>query len=194
MFGRHAENKPKLCFEYDRAKAAQVVLWFLSKHGGTLEKLKLVKLVFFADMEHVTRYGRPLFGGHYVTMKDGPVSSPLLDDINSSITEGKGPFYLADRDGFIVRATELPDESFFSESDINALTETNNTYGHKDKWGLVALTHEFKAWIDNQPDGEDGKKRGVLPYEDFFKDSCPNPKVLEIMQEDQEVRDLLNEW
>ena len=70
-----------ITFDYNQQKAFQVILWFLGRHGERLEKLKLVKLIFFADREHLHRYGRPIVGGRYVAMPLGPVASQCLDDM-----------------------------------------------------------------------------------------------------------------
>jgi len=43
---------------FDYKKAIQVINWFANKTNGQIDKLKLMKLIFLADREHMRRYGR----------------------------------------------------------------------------------------------------------------------------------------
>ena len=173
----------EICFGYDPAKATQVVLWLVHKHLGPLDKLKLVKLVFYADRQHLARYGRPIVGGCYYAMPNGPVSSELLDCIQDSAGGENPAFELTD---LKVRAKMSPDEEFLSESDIEVLEETDEEFGKLDPWHLRNMTHKLKAWKKNKPLP---KGRRPLPYEDFFLDlDVRNKSMLALIREDQELR------
>ncbi|MGD0679946.1 MAG: Panacea domain-containing protein, partial [Polyangiaceae bacterium] len=67
-------------FEYDEERARHATLWLLQEHG-TLDHIKLLKLVVLADVEHLKRYGRPIVGGEYFAMEHGPVASQLYDEL-----------------------------------------------------------------------------------------------------------------
>lgn len=166
-------------FEYRQDKASQVVLWLLHQHGGALDKLKLVKLVFFADRDHLARYGRPIVGGSYYAMQHGPLSSELLDDIDGSNENQALPYTL---EGHRVLSKESLDEELLSESDIEVLKMVNQEYGDFDTFTLRDITHSLKAWKQNDP----GDSSKPLPYEDFFLD-LEDSDVLSIIQEDQEA-------
>ena len=170
----------RITFDYNQPKAFQVILWFLGKHGGRLEKLKLVKLIFFADQEHLHRYGRPIVGGPYVAMPLGPVASQCLDDMDAC----RGPFEL---EGHYVVGHEAYREEMLSESDLEILEAIDAQYGRFDAFHLRDITHSLNAWRENYVDGTSSS----LPYEDFFKD-FDDSSMLEIIREDQEARELLN--
>src|SRR3972149_5673575 len=76
----------KVEFQFNREKATQAILWLVQRNNGALDKLQLVKMVLLADREHLARYGRPIIGGNYYTMKYGPVSSELKDYLDSPET------------------------------------------------------------------------------------------------------------
>ena len=103
-------------FEYSDKKAAQAVHYLLHKAGCPIEKLKLVKLVFYVDLWHIEKYGRPVVGGTYFAMPHGPVSSELLDDINGHRKRSPGSFRL---DGnSVTMVTECGDDAL-SETEAN---------------------------------------------------------------------------
>lgn len=190
-FGRGTKRKMKnpakpISFPYDRDKATQSILWLLHRHGGSMDKLKLVKLVFYADREHLARYGRPIVGGSYVAMRHGPVSSELLDQINEAVPEASLPFVTQN---YHILAQGPVDEDELSESDIKVLEDINSTYGCYDPFTLRNLTHQLRAWKQHYPDPNVNTSY-PLPYEAFFLDIKDNG-ILELVREDQEARDFL---
>ncbi len=173
-----------ISFLYDKDKATQIVLWFLHRHGGMIDKLKLVKLLFYADREHLVRYGRPVVGGPYVAMQHGPVSSRLLDDINQAAGSDDLPFAMK---GTTIIAKAQVDENELSESDVEVLEYVDRQFGRYDTFRLRDLTHELEAWKKNYPDPEVNTSY-PLPYEDFFLD-LHDRDMLELIREHQEAMD-----
>jgi len=171
-----------ITFPYDRNKATQAILWLLHRNGGAMDKVKLVKLVYLADWNHLIRYGRPIVGGSYRAMKLGPVSSELLDHIEETNSDFATEQYR-------VLAKTIANEEFLSESDIEVLDEVYNKYHSVGSFKLVDITHHFKAWDKNYPD-KNSNTSYPLPYEDFFLDA-EDKSMLDIIREDQEARDML---
>src|ERR1017187_5950956 len=56
-------------------KAAQALNYFARQHGGSINKLKALKLLFFADRYHLRKFGRPVSECTYFAMTHGPVAS-----------------------------------------------------------------------------------------------------------------------
>ena len=175
-------DRTPITFKYNRDKTFQVALWFLSRHGGVLHRLKLVKLLFLADRTHLAKYGRPISGGSYVAMKLGPVCSEFLDDLKKSSRRAVLPVR---SEGHKVVARTAVDEDQLSESDIEVLREVNDRYGNLDRFALADLTHKLKAWVRNYPNLTANTSR-PLPYEDFFLD-LPNDEMLEFVQENHQA-------
>jgi uncharacterized phage-associated protein len=173
-------TKP-IIFDYKKAKATQAILWLLHKHGGSMDKLKLVKLIFYADREHLARYGRPIVGGSYVAMQHGPVSSDLLNRLNEATPQSGSLFTI---DDYRILANSFVDEDKLSESDIEVLTNVNNEYGRYDSFTLCDITHKLKAWDKNYPD-KNSNTSNPLPYEDFFLD-LKDDSILDIIRDNQE--------
>jgi len=171
------QTKP-IRFKYEEAKATQVILWFLHRHGIT-DKLKLVKMVFFADREHLARYGRPIVGGAYCAMPYGPVSSELLNHIDKINDEKNPPFVLR---GYQLHPQSQFNEDYLSESDVEILEEVDNKYGKCDPFTLSNITHQLKAYKKHCQ--KNTHTSVPLPYEDFFLD-LDDRSILDIIREDQ---------
>jgi len=169
-----------LNFAYDRPRASQAALWLMRRHGGTIDRLKLIKLIFLADRLHLASYGRPIVGGRYVAMEHGPVPSDFYDDIKSGSLPGtatSGPYK--------VTATIELDEDELSESDLDVLKSVNRCYGNMDSFRLRDLTHEFVAWSKNYRGNNSSYQ---LPYEDFFEDLTQEQKdILGLIEDAQEA-------
>lgn len=178
-----ANSTQPIQFQYDVNKARQAVLWLLHKHGGAMDKLKLIKLIFFADRAHLVRYGRPIVGGQYYAMDLGPVSSELKDDVDKATLTNELPFKTQGDYNLVAKGPA--DEDWLSESDLETLDEVYAKYGRIDSIKLGLMTHELKVWKNNEPP-QGGCK--PIPYEDFFEDN-EDKTILEIIMDDQEARD-----
>ncbi len=181
------EQAHQIRFPFESNKAIQAVLWLLHRNNGSMDKLQLVKLLFYADHKHLIEYGRPILGGEYFVLTHGPVCSELLDMLDGIQQSGVSNLPLKARGQYDIIATESPDRQLLSESDLNALDEIYREYGHIDKWKLRDMTHEMLSCKKNELQG--GEKRHALPYEDFFED-CPDDeskRMLQVILDEQEA-------
>ena len=180
----------EITFPFDREKAIQTVLWF-SRHRK-IDKLKLLKILFFADREHLIQYGRPIVGGKYCAMALGPVHSEVFDLIKEAEKKKVKEFSVTDNN-IQAKGNAVYDEQHFSESDLDILEKIEQKYGKKDQFALIPITHRLKAWADNAPN-PGSKKSNPMPYEDFFKDyrSQKSKNMRELIDDQQEIFHLLN--
>ena len=63
-------------FSFSHRKATQALNFFARQGGGSINKMKALKLVYFADRSHLRRYGRPVVGDEYLAMNFSPVLLP----------------------------------------------------------------------------------------------------------------------
>src|SRR5258708_3601039 len=73
----------KTSFPFEPKKATEAAAHFILLSGGTINIMKLVKLVYLLDRESIARRGVPVVGGAYLSMRNGPVTSEVLDLINA---------------------------------------------------------------------------------------------------------------
>jgi uncharacterized phage-associated protein len=66
-------------------KAVVQTIYYILQKTGSLEKMKIVKLVYLADKLHLLSFGRTITRDNYRAMKNGPVGSTTLDILNEKI-------------------------------------------------------------------------------------------------------------
>ncbi len=176
-------------FPYEPERARNAALWLVLQHGGRINKLKLVKLAFIADREHLFRYGRPIIGGDYFAMPHGPVASQFLKDLNSSAPDL--PFRLSSSDRYAVEANGVLNEDYLAESDLEVLRDINARYGDRDGYALRDMLHETRAYQKTWIKG--GSKQSFpMSYQDFFLDAPDDRKpMLDAVLDAQEAWNIL---
>jgi uncharacterized phage-associated protein len=139
-------------FPFNERKAAQAAAYLLKKHGGRLNYMKLIKLLYLADRASLIARGMPITGDHMVSMPKGPVLSGILDLINWGASSGERSAwleYISPPEGYEVRlVTADPDLDRLSERECEILDEIDASYGKVDRWSLVELTHQLPEWCD----------------------------------------------
>lgn len=166
-------------FPFSHRKAAQALNFFAGQAGGRLNKLKALKLVYFADRYHLRKFGRPVIGDEYLAMTYGPVPSGTKDIAEMSDFLGEeeksyaGTFLLAiDRKTF--QSIQPVEPGVFSESDREALAWTWQTFGTMEPFALADLTHAYPEWKKHE-DSIRAKltSRATMNYRDFLSDPPP---------------------
>ncbi|MFA7657998.1 MAG: Panacea domain-containing protein [Candidatus Gastranaerophilaceae bacterium] len=147
-------------FNFNKQKAIETILYLANK-DGLITKMRLLKFVFFADLYHVNKYGRPILGDSYFAMKNGPVLSKLYDMLKHSTTD-----YLVKDNNLIESCREFNPE-YFSKSDIDALDYAFVQYSQYETMQLSELTHSHKTWL-RAVRREPKSKNAKICWEDFF--------------------------
>jgi uncharacterized phage-associated protein len=139
----------------DIAHILAPALYILNKTGNKLNKHKLFKILYFADKEHIAKYGRTFTGEPYIAMANGPVPSRLYDYIK--LVEGKNRFpisvdfveevnaHLGIEAPYWVISRKSVNMDFLSQSAIKSLDHSIITYKNKSFVELTELSHDG-AW------------------------------------------------
>lgn len=185
-------------FKFDSEKLVQTLAFFASNGVKDLDTMKAAKLLYFADREHLLKYGRPIVGDDYYCMENGPIPTNALGQIQDVLSPNPRGDHDALFDEYFTvnRATKYPrlvskkapDLDVFSASDIEVLNDVLSTYGKLSSWKLRDLTHQDECV---QLADKERSVRHVgsvrIPFEVFFKGS--DSKLLPLIEEDQEDRD-----
>lgn len=138
-------------FQIDIEKAKAVVLYIAEKLGET-DFLRVFKILYFAEKEHLATYGRPIVGDTYIAMKNGTVPSFIYDALKYA--RGNGT-YSPSFDGIVnaikikshhtFEATEKADLEELSKSDLlcldNSIKENRNI-----EFGVLSEKSHDSAW------------------------------------------------
>lgn len=135
------------------------VLHILNKAGGTLDKYRIYKALYFANKEHLNRYGRLITSDTFFALPFGPVPTKLADVLDSIKTGKKlkdsekhlfSPIIQSlehcgfDAENYFT-AKELPDMDELSETDIECLNIGLNKCIGRDFGEIKEESHD-KAW------------------------------------------------
>lgn len=154
---------------YKTRKAAQVAAFFAIRQGGSINVLKLAKLLYIGDREHLSRYDMPILFDAFVSMDHGPVTSTTLDYVNGYQEDrANWDAFVADRAGYNVGiATDklaVDDLDELSDAEIDTLEAVWAKFGGMDRYAVRDWTH------NNCGEWEDPKGSSApIPYERVLK-------------------------
>lgn len=153
---------------FNARKAAQVVAFFAREEGGTINVLKLSKLVYIADRKNMEEYDFPICADALVSMDHGPVNSMTLSYVNGYVLSRDGwEEFVTDRAGYCVgltRAVTDDDLDELSKAELQTLHQVWKEFGAMDRFELRDWTHDHcLEWED--PHGSSNP----IPYERVFK-------------------------
>jgi len=168
-----------MSFPFSHRKTTQALNFFARQAGGEINKLKALKLVYFADRYHLRRFGRPVTGDEYLAMPYGPVASGAKDlaemgDFLGDEERAYGTQFIAPVDRFSYRSTTEVAERVLSESDRLALAWAWERFGGADRFELAELTHRYPEWKRHEPALSSRRESRVpMCYRDFLDDPAP---------------------
>lgn len=160
--------------EFDHKKATQGLNFYAIKSSGFINKMKAIKLMYFADRYHLRKYGRPITNDEYIAMSYGPVNSGVKDIAEESEFLGDSEKDYADKfirkmDHYNYKSIKEVDEDIFSESDIEALKFAWDKFGKYDQFELAELTHKYPEW-EKHKIALESSTRVHMDYKDFIED------------------------
>lgn len=145
-------------FKYD--KAIQSLLYALKKLGGKTDMHKLCKILYFADQQHLSEYGRSITGDRYIAMQFGPVPSNI-DDILKAL---RGDSFFSSNEEiailresisfenrYIIKGLKEPDMEELSGTDVKCLDKAIELCRNKNFRELTEFSHGL-AWTNTQRD------------------------------------------
>jgi uncharacterized phage-associated protein len=135
-------------------EASVQTIHFLLKTFGEMDKLKMVKVIYFADKRHLIFGGRTITGDNYMAMRHGPAGSMVLNVLNRNVE-----YLELEQLQYIDRYIQQVDSKNnykcvdgnveydqLSESDKKTLTKIGEKFKSMNEWELVNLTHKYPEW------------------------------------------------
>lgn len=169
---------------FNYKKAVQTLNFFALKEGGSINKMKALKLVWLSDRLHLRRYSRTITGDVYFALKNGPVASTtrnLLEDWTlenayhiwglETLERSYRNAYIEENESrYFFNSIDVVNEKVFSKTDLNVLSNVYEKYGDLNHFELSDLSHEFPEWKPYQTALERGEMtRAEISPMDFFK-------------------------
>lgn len=135
-------------YKFDAQKAVEVLLYIAQKSPDVYHALKVL---YFADKDHLAKYGRLICGDKYIAMKHGPVPSGAYDLIKFV----RGDFYwwidnsideAFTVDNNTIKPLREPNLDLLSETDIECLDESIERISPLPFPVLKRLSHQDEAF------------------------------------------------
>lgn len=132
---------------YNPVKAAQTIAFFAMREGGSINVLKVVKLVYIADRESVRLRGHPIQDEPRYSLPHGPVNSTTLDHLNGAYKENQPSWQevlearAGNQVGLADNGLTESDLDTMSKREISILNDVWDRLGHMDRFELAEWTH-----------------------------------------------------
>lgn len=183
--------------DFSYKKTTQAINYFATQLNGRIDKLKALKLIYFADRYHLRKYGSLITNDLYFAMPFGPVASitkdilemsPYLSDLEK---EYAVRFIEPISDTNFIKSVTAFDRTELSDSEIDALKYVADNYKNLDGNKLVDLTHKYPEWKRFESALESKRiTRAEMDLIDFFSDSEDNSldKFYDLSPEEKEAK------
>jgi hypothetical protein len=175
--------------KFDSQAAVESIL-YLTRRLKSPTVHEVLKLRYFADKLHMSRYGFIASGDDYVAMNFGPVASRTYDILKAARGE-KGPFikpvyFEATKDALRIDGDDVfalrdANEDLLSRADIECLGEAIQTEGNKPFGTRTQRSHDQawdRAWKRALESGQHSRE---MPLNDIAKTLENSEDVLKYM-------------
>lgn len=145
---------------FNMETAMEAILYIAQNIGQRRDMHKIFKTLYFADRDHLSRYGRSITGDSYIAMSYGPVPSKI-DDIFKAV---RGDSFFSDYadnlkkyfhfvNKYVIEPNRKANTDYLSETDVECLDRAIAKCKDKTFWELVDLSHDM-AWSNTRKDRE----------------------------------------
>jgi uncharacterized phage-associated protein len=159
-------------FQVDKDKTIEALLYIVHRYGE-VGRFHALKTLYFADLQHLRAYGRPVTGDRYIAMENGPVPSYAYSALKQTLPEHERQIVVnaltveTDRPRPYYRPHREPDMRFFSKTDIECLDWAYNHCRRRSFGAISDETHEHPGWKKAELNGD-------MSIEDMLEDADPS--------------------
>jgi hypothetical protein len=158
----------QITFPFNHEKALEAIAYLLRKANGSMDKAKLMKLVYLADKKAFIDRGLPITGDRQVAMKLGPVPSDTLNMVDGDLSPLYGDVYqFIELKNRLVTLTKNPGDQLLSADERADLDAMWLEHGHKETIPFCYETHKLPEYKETYVAGTST----TIPYELIAKHS-----------------------
>ncbi|MBF0538603.1 MAG: SocA family protein [Nitrospirae bacterium] len=128
-------------FKFNQQKSTHVAALFIECNGGTINYIKLIKLLYLADREALNRWERPLTGDSYVLTSKGPVLSNIYDLIRYAEISSDATYWYTrlSRQDDDVSLKQSPQTCELSQRELDLVIEIDKKYKPYDSLQMIEI-------------------------------------------------------
>jgi uncharacterized phage-associated protein len=169
---------------FNEKKALNAVLYIANKLKRK-DFHKIFKILYFADRNHISEYGRSITGDSYIAMGDGPVPSNLYDIFKSV----RGDSYFKDNGRFskfiqiiewdLIKPLQEANLKALSKTDVKHLDNSLELYGDM-SWDEVREKSHDYAWRNTV-------KNHTISLENIVRESGDDDEYIDYLKEQSQL-------
>ena len=190
------KNVPDMKTPIQIAKIKAVILYIMQSFPDGVDYIKLFKILYFAQQDHLVRYGKVLVDESFRAVKHGPVPTYTYKAVQ--IAEGKpleGDFedFLS---GIEVRDKKAytsmqPDMDYVSGANKKCLDAAIAKYKDADPYDLSDLSHD-SAWEEANMRIKDDPQKNFITIIDIARAGNATETMVDYIREKQIVKNALS--
>lgn len=178
------------------AKIKAVVLYIMQSFPEGVDYIKLFKILYFAQQDHLVKYGKVIVDDSFRALKHGPVPAYTYKALQ--IAEGKA--LEGDFDEFLknievrdkrVYAAALPDMDYISGADKRSLDSSIAKYKATDPYDLSDLSHD-SAWEEAMLRIQDDPQKNFMTLIDLARAGNADESMVDYIREKQLIKSALS--
>ena len=172
----------RLRFQFNPSKFANAVAYLAQACPGST-KMTICKQLYFADKEHLVRYGRPIVGDEYYKLEHGQIPTQGLDMLRQRADAAKNALlekYVTVL-GDSIHPKLAPNKKVFSKSDLEVLDLVVEKYGR-----MSAAELRRPSYVKSEDSDP-------IDYALFF-DGREDSEMKDLAEAEQEARDVLRPY
>lgn len=186
--------------EYDIQKLRAVLLYLLNK-TGPIDIFHLFKILYFADREHMAKYGRRIMTDNFCAMENGPVPTILYDIIksktkkrflhsyNNKYNDISDSFEPAKDDAsYFINSDLIADASYLSTSDKECL---DRSFDENINLSFSELKHKSHDDSWDEVWNKNGKRSNLMNPYSSAKAAGASEDMIEYMKEMDEIQSFM---
>ena len=179
-------------------KMRAAVLYVLQSFKEGVDYIKLFKILYFAQKEHLVTYGRGVIDDTFHALKYGPVPSFIYKSFQSLEGRVEKEADLEDFcqgiqviDKSLIVSSACPDMDELSISDVKCLDKSIRKYKDMNSYHLSGRSHDA-AWKEAFSRAQDDPEKDRMTLIDIAKAGHAKPGIIEYIKENIQLDKYLN--
>lgn len=183
-------------------KIRATVLYVLNAFPKGIDYIKLFKILYFAQRQHLVTYGRVIIEDTFQARRFGPVSSFIrkglkLKELSQDLSEdfklfGNGIFVEIQPKCQLISTTETPDMDELSVSEVKCLDNFIEKFREMNSDQISAISHEDSAWQAAYDRWKNDPQQWDMSILEIAEAGGANPNTLAYIKENLELDQALN--
>jgi len=141
-------NENRIYPKFNIEKATESTVFLLMRHNGSMDKMKLIKLLYLSDRRALQEWEQPITFDIYYSMRQGQVLSGVLDLINNITSNQIWQKYIKNLNKIVIALRDEEPLKFrkLSRAEVLLLEEIDKEYGKMTGRELGKITKNFPEY------------------------------------------------